>query len=256
MKTMAFLLAPAAAMAIPMALVAPASAQDDTATYQASLDSINDSGASGQITFELDGDELTVSSTGSGLAQTFNGNPYPHVAHIHGLAEGECPTPDADDNGDGIISTVEGKPAYGSIRTTLTTSGPTGPESATDLERAFATGSTVDYQRTFTTNEQTVQALRNGSAVVVVHGLDASKNPGDAPSNLVPELPLVATSPALCGEVAAAQTEELPDGAAETGGGSTDGIEYLALFGLGTVALAGTAGAGVYASRKWKAVKQ
>src|SRR4051812_7126985 len=63
-------------------------------------------------------------------------------------------------------------------------------------------GSSFVYRRTVTLDDRTAASIRNGTAVIVVHGLDPSTLPPaaqDEPSDLVPSLPLAATSPALCG---------------------------------------------------------
>jgi hypothetical protein len=74
-------------------------------------------------------------------------------------------------------------------------------------------------------------ALESGTGVIVVHGLDPatlSKEAAEAKSNLVPSLPLAATSPALCGALTS-----MPTGGVATGVGSTSGIEDLGMFALG-----------------------
>jgi hypothetical protein len=74
-------------------------------------------------------------------------------------------------------------------------------------------------------------ALQAGTGVVVVHGLDPatlSKKAQGEKSDLVPSLPLAATSPALCGALAS-----MPTGGVATGTGSTSGIEDLGLFAAG-----------------------
>jgi hypothetical protein len=66
--------------------------------------------------------------------------------------------------------------------------------------------------------------LKNGTAVVVVHGLDPATIPPAAraaKSDLVPSLPLAATSPALCGKLTRSQMTDMPSGGVPTGGGST-----------------------------------
>ena len=141
-----------------------------------------------------------------------------HVQHVHGGAQGQCPTMSADKDGDGVISTTEGGPSYGGIQTTLSTSGDTSPAAGTTLEVAPAGGS-FDYSRTFEMNQPTIDALKAGTAVIVVHGLDPATLPAAAqnePSDLVPSLPLAATSPALCGTLTASQMP-MPNGAAATG---------------------------------------
>jgi len=199
-------------------------------TYTATLDSINGSGGSGMVKLWLNGDRATVTESWSGLASTFSGGPYPHVQHIHIGAQGQCPTMAADTNGDGVISTTEGAPSYGGIGATLSVKGDTSPAAGTDVKIAPG-GSSTNYSRTITLDSKTMQSLKAGTAVVVVHGLDPStlsKKAQKEKSDLVPSLPLAATSPALCGALSAA-----PAGAPQTGDGSTAGVEHGGLFGLG-----------------------
>ncbi len=100
-----------------------------------------------------------------------------------------------------MISTTEGGPAYGGIGTTLSTKGDTSPKAGTDIKIAPAGGST-SYRRTITLDRRRGHSLKAGTAVIVVHGLDPatlSKKAQNEKSDLVPSLPLAATSPALCG---------------------------------------------------------
>ena len=224
------LLIPIAAAAIPLAMTPMAAQADTGTTYQTTLNAINGSGGSGSFTMTVNGNQATVNESFSGLAAEFDGNPYPHVQHIHIGAQGSCPTMSADKNGDGIVDTVEGGPSYGEIGTTLSTKGDTSPAAGTNLKVAPAGGST-DYSRTFTLNSDTMAALESGTGVIVVHGLDPatlSKKAAEAKSNLVPSLPLAATSPALCGALTS-----MPTGGVATGVGSTSGIEDLGMFALG-----------------------
>ena len=196
----------------------------------------------------VSGDQATVTEKVSGLAESFNGAPYPHVQHIHIGAAGTCPTTSADTDGDGVISTTEGAPSYGGVGTTLSTSGDTSPAAGTDLTVA-GMGAEYTYERTFTLNAETASALKAGTGVVVVHGLDPatlSQAAQDAPSDLVPSLPLAATSPALCGTLTASQMD-MPEGGAQTGAGGTHGSD------LGMLALGGglvLAAGGVVVARR------
>ena len=214
---------------------APASAA--TQSYQATLAPLNHSSASGTLMLTLDGNQATITEQASGLASTFNNAPYPHVQHIHINGQGACPTTAADTNGDGVISTTEGAPAYGPIGTTLSTSGPTAASAGTVLNIA-PSGATVNYQRTITLDSATVSAIQADKAVIVVHGLDPStlstKAQGEK-SDLVPSLPLAATSPALCGVLTVAQTSVMPTAGVQTGAGGTAGLQDPALFVLGGV---------------------
>jgi hypothetical protein len=208
------------------------------------LAALNGSGGSGSLMLELSGEEATITANVSGLATTFMDNPYPHVQHIHVSGQGQCPDMSADENGDGIVDTVEGQPAYGMIGTTLSSSGDTSAAAATNVEIAPSGGS-YEYSRTFALNGDTMESLQNGTAVVVVHELDPSplsEEAANAKSNLVPELPLAATAPALCGTLNTSQMSQVPEGSVDTGGGSTSGMEEAWLIGAGGAALAAAGG--------------
>lgn len=251
-KTAALLVVPILAFGGVALTAVPAFAADSGATsYQAELGALNGSGASGTVMVDMTGDQATVTMKVSGLASTFNDAPYPHVQHIHIGAQGTCPTMSADKNGDGIVDTVEGQPAYGMIGTTLSTSGDTSKAAATDLKVA-GMGSDYSYNRTFTVNAETAAAIQAGTASVVVHGLDPStlteKAQGEK-SNLVPELPLAATSPALCGTLQASQMSQMPSGGAQTGGGGTSNGIDLGMLALGGGLLVAAGGAWIVRRR-------
>ncbi|MEO7130212.1 MAG: hypothetical protein ABIZ07_02420 [Dermatophilaceae bacterium] len=225
MRKSSTLLLAIAAAALPLA-AAPAALADGGTTYQATMDQINNSGGSGMFTIQVKGDQATIKGHVSGLATTFMGGPYPHAEHIHADGKGTCPGPSADANGDGIVDTVEGQPAYGKVATSLTTSGDSSPKSAVAVKR-FPSGGAYDYNRTITLDSTTMTALKSGNAVIVVHGLDPanlSKKAQNAKSNLDPALPLAATAPALCGVLSAS-----PVGGPNTGSGSAAGGPELGL---------------------------
>ncbi len=250
-KKFMFVLAPAAAIGLALLAPAAASAADST-SYQATLDALNGSGGSGTFMIEVNGTQATITEHVTGLADKFGGNAYPHVQHIHIGAKGQCPTTAADANKDGVISTTEGASFYGGIGTTLSTSGDTSPAAGLTLTVA-PTGGSFDYSRTTTLDSKTLDALKGGTAVVVVHGLDPATLSGTAQgekSDLVPALPLAATSPALCGAVKASQMTTMPNGAAGTGGGSTAGVQDEALLGAGGALLVAGAVAGGLALRR------
>jgi hypothetical protein len=226
-----------AAAGLALALPAATAGAAAGTSYQATLHALNNSKASGTLMLTLDGSQATITEHVSGLAATFGGNPYPHVQHIHVDARGTCPSlgAGADKNADQVISTTEGAPFYGAIGTTLSTSGDTSPKAGTTLTVAPA-GASFDYSRTITLDATTRAAIRAGTGVIVVHGLDPATLSAKAQaekSDLVPSLPLAATSPALCGRVRLAQTSNVPGGAPNTGGGSTSGTEDTAVLVLG-----------------------
>jgi hypothetical protein len=252
MKKKMLLLAPALGLGLVALGAGPAMADHAAGSYSATLDEINNSGASGEVWIDVTGAEATVTINATGLAETFDDNPFPHVQHIHIGAQGVCPDMTADESGDGIISTTEGAPFYGDIGTTLSVGGgDKSPDAGLDLTVA-PSGSTIEYKETFELNQETQDSLADGTAVVVVHGLDPATQPEGAtePSDLVPELPLAATSPALCGVLAM-----MPAGGADTGvvtaASSTSGTDstevgFLALGGV----LAAIAAGVVYTVRR------
>lgn len=252
MKKKALLLAPVAVAALTVSGMPVAHADTGTTTYQATLQSINNSGASGTFWLKLTGDKAVITEHTQGLAASFMGAPYPHVQHIHGGAMGMCPDMSADKNDDGVISTTEGGPHYGGIVTTLSKTGDTSPASGTNIKIA-PSGAGYDYSRTITLDSKTVAALKDGTAVIVVHGLDPStlsKKAQGEKSDLVPSLPLAATSPALCGKVVKSQMNGMPSGGVQTGGGGTSGLQNAGLFWAAGILAVG-AGGSLAARRKF-----
>ncbi len=251
----------AAAAALAAAPAAHAATGSDSGSWSSQADlspvALNtpSGAASGHVMITINGDQATVTEKVSGLAgklptdkktlsslgvpAAFAGKPFPHVQHVHINGGGSCPTSSADSNGDGVISTVEGRPAYGKIGTTLSLKKGTGASTATDVTVAPG-GSSFTYKRTFTMNQATLSAIKNGKGVVVVHGL----NPATAPkaslstaNSLGVTLPgadkklaLIGTAPALCGTLQKSQMNTMPSGGVQTGGGSTAGIQDAGLF--------------------------
>ncbi|MDN6159062.1 MAG: hypothetical protein L0L93_12395 [Brevibacterium sp.] len=223
-------------------------------TYQADLGEINDSGASGDIMITLKGDQAMVTEHVEGLAETFKDGPYPHVQHIHVKADGsaECPSPSADKDGDGIVNTPEGGTAYGKVATTLTDSGDTSADAAVDVDHAGIKGGSATYKRTIDLDDKTRDAIKDGRATVVVHGLNPenlSKDVQEAKSPLDESLPQAATAPALCGTLADSQMGQPPKGGPATGGGSTAGNDEPVMLAAGGGLLV-AAGAAFAISRK------
>lgn len=180
----------------------------------------------------------------------------PHAQHIHFGAEAqhECPTAAVakPHNGHRSITTTDGAPAYGPIATSLTTRGDTSPKSGLAVDRFPASGS-YHYTRTINLDVDTAAAIKNGQAVIVVHGIDYNGNGKYdnvlGVSDLDPKLPAEATDPALCGVLAASQMSNVPSGGAATGGGSTSGVEDGGLLALGGVAVIAAGGALAYRRR-------
>jgi hypothetical protein len=255
LKKSALLAVPTVALGFAMFAMPGIASASTGSSYEAQLGAINHSGGSGTLMLQLNGSQATVTEHFSGLAATLptslGGGPYPHVQHIHIGAKGQCPDMSADTNGDGVISTTEGGPFYGAIGTTLSKTGDTSPAAGVTLTVA-PSGASADYQRTITLDSKTLDAIKAGTGVIVVHGLDpATAGKGSlAKSDLVPKLPLAATSPALCGALKVSQMSGMPNGAAATGGGSTAGIQDEGLLAMGGALVAAGAAAGAVALRR------
>ncbi|MFL1901243.1 hypothetical protein ACJWDR_19325 [Streptomyces tauricus] len=237
-----FLAVPAA---ITLAAAAPAFAHDghDSHTeghsYQVDLKQLNDSGAHGTAMLQLDGTRLTVKIEASGLVPG-----QPHAQHIHGSTTGHdfhCPDASADKNGDGIVTTAEGLPAYGDINISLTTKGDTSKDSGLAVDRMPAADKEgkLSYSRTITVSQQVADHIKD--LHVVQHGIDPNNNGkydfGKGKSELDPKLPQEATAPADCGMLQGASVGSMPSGGVETGSGSTQGIESPGVMAAGGAAV-------------------
>lgn len=246
MRKSMFLTVPTLALgALTMAAAPAAAHESDMWSTQATLSALNGSGTTGDVMVDVHGSEATVTMNVSGAAETFMDGPFPHAQHIHIAAQGVCPPADADTDGDGVVSTPEGHPFYGMIGTSLTTEGDSSPDSALAVER-FPGGSAYTYERTLQLDGATAEALQNGTAVVVVHGVDPAKMPAAAAEKMSPlneELPLAATLPAACGTLTASQMGAMPEGGADTGVAQEtgSGTEAVALGGGLLAAVTGAA---------------
>jgi hypothetical protein len=242
-----------AAAAFPLLTMTGASAHEGAHSYQATLGAVNGSGVTGTGMVTLDGNTATVTIDASGLLAG-----APHAQHFHFGAAGTCPTQADDANGDGFVAVTEAASRYGAIGTSLTTSGDTSPDSGLAIDR-FPTDGNESYSRTIELTPDVAAAFEQGTAVLVLHGVDKDGSgtyDGSIMSDLDPSLPMEATAPAACGSFDAAQMGTTPSGGAETGGGSTAGIEQQAVIGVGAVALVGAAAAGAVAYRRRQATGQ
>jgi hypothetical protein len=187
--------------------VATSSATDDRQAVHVAgrLNTLNNSGASGHAEVHARHRHLRV---GVDVRNVVKG--APHAMHIHygKTARNECPTVGQDDTngkGDFRIETVEGVPAYGPVRVSLTTRGNTGAKSVLAVTRfPAAPKGMIHYDRDVKTGSKVARGIRQGEAVVVVHGVDYNGNGkydfrGGGKSDLDPSLPAEATDPAACG---------------------------------------------------------
>lgn len=184
-----------------LATAAPAAAQEDyepmTKRYDITNGALNGSGASAE------GQVWLTNTTVRAQFQVDGVSPDAfHAQHFHGdLGERNvCPTPAADTDGDGRISTPEGVPAYGGIQASLTTTGDTSATSALAADRfPVSSSGSYSYDRTFELPPEVAWYL--GSLHLVTHGMDFNDSGSyDGPdSPLDPSVPFEATIPNSCG---------------------------------------------------------
>lgn len=246
-KTFTLVAAGVAVLALPTAALADSHTQQ----FSANITQANETGASATANISLDGTTATVTIDGDGFFEGF-----PHAIHMHGepggdnvcgpLNPGDPGFEEADEDGDGFLSVVEGVPAYGPVTVSLTTEGDTSPDSGLAVDR-FPTSSTIDYERTFELEPEVAENL--SSLHIVIHGadLDDSGEIGDLedengdikPSSLDPELPFEATAVAACGQITASAAGGVDTGAGGTAPSGNDAgllaAGALALGGLGFV---------------------
>ncbi|QIK74405.1 hypothetical protein [Nocardioides piscis] len=171
-------------------------------TVRADLNPLNNSGVMGKSVVESKGRRLHVTVKAHNLAPNL-----PHAQHIHfgATARNECPSVADDTNGDVRLTTVEGVPAYGPVRASLTTNGDTSAKSVLAVDRyPTAENGHVRYERTIKTGKNVARAIRQGKGVVVIHGVDYNNNgtydfDSAGKSELDKSLPAEATDPAVCG---------------------------------------------------------
>ncbi len=170
MKNLAYIFMIFGAVFLPLTAAA-----DEPNEYMVNLESLNDSGVTGTAWITVtDGKYLTVEIEATGFEA---GKLHPQ--HIHGLQKppaknSTCPTPEADADGDGIVSVGEGLPYYGPIILPLM-----------PFDLVEDDGS-LSYYATFTIRPNEFQPLHKRT--VVLHGLTIDGT-------------YVPSTPVACGEI-------------------------------------------------------
>ncbi len=191
----------AAAVAAIIVLTSGGSTPGQGQLFQAVLRPVPDNHVTGSGTaaVRLRGDTATVTLDTTGLL-----NGAPHAMHIHAFGEGICPPASAARlyNGHLAISTTDGLKYYGPMAAALTLTGDTSMDSMLAFPRYPSSGN-IRYQRTIVISTAAANAIRNGNAVVVVHGIDYNHNGRYDNvlnrSELDSAVSQEATAPALCG---------------------------------------------------------
>lgn len=179
-------------------------------TYKAELSPLNakttGSEASGEATFTISGDRLTIRVTAKGVPPNME-----HLQHFHRFATGDrssrCPTAGDDKNGDGIIDIVETEPVAGTTMVPFDAD-PVGMSAVNDtFPRAGADGS-YSYQKTVSlkvleaafTKKFPGQQLDLDRRVVFLHGVPASTQLPPTVASL-DHIPAQVVLPIACGAI-------------------------------------------------------
>jgi hypothetical protein len=208
-------------------------AAQSSQTWQATIQPSNNSGVRGTATFQLNGNDVTVT-----VKTTGNSPGLAHAQHIHVGGRNVCPDPSADADKDGYVSATEAMPYAGEMKISLTTQGDVSVGSALAVDRmpVADNNGTVNYQRTFTlpagvTPDQLVKSTIDIHGISAISG-DKAKYDGNKKSDLNAGVPFETTVPSACGVLTGA-----PVGGVAAGGGSTSGVERKPLIFAGTIAL-------------------
>jgi len=179
-------------------------------SYKAALSPLNvkttGSSASGEATFTISGDRLTIRVTAKGMSPNME-----HLQHFHGFATGDrtsrCPAARDDKNGDGVIDIVETEPAAGTTMVPFDAD-PIGMSAVNEtFPRAGADGG-YSYEKTVSlkaleaafTKKFPGQQLGLDRRVVFLHGVPAAtKLPATAAS--LDHLPAQMLLPIACGQI-------------------------------------------------------
>ncbi|MFW2514413.1 hypothetical protein ACNI3K_11615 [Demequina sp. SO4-13] len=222
--------------------------------YNATLDEFNGSGAESTAMVTVDGTNVRVEIEGTGFTPG-----APHAQHLHGATDGTdfmCPTPadveELDEDGDGLLSTVEAASVYGGVMVSLTTEGDTSGDSALAVDRfpVADDNGDLDYSRTFEVSQEVADSLSNMH--LVQHGFDidgSGEYDGEAVSSLDESLPLEATIPATCGAFGESQSAA-PIGGVDTGNAAAGTSTAVAFGSAAAVTAVAGLGFAAYSRRR------
>lgn len=187
-----------------------AHAQNADVVYKATLTPLNSavagSDASGEATFTISGDMLTIRIAVKGAPPDTE-----HWQHFHGFVKGDqtatCPTASADVNGDGVIDLIETEPKAGTTMVPFNAD-PVHLDIPDNTYPVAAADGTYTYEKTVS-----LQALEDAFAkqfpdqqldldrrVIFIHGVPAATTLPDSVASLG-EIPAQVTIPIACGEI-------------------------------------------------------
>jgi len=180
-----------------------------TTSYVAHLTGLNagaaGGSATGEATFTITGDRLTITIDASGLPPGII-----HWQHFHGFTGGQasaCPNASADVNHDGMIDIVETEPSVGTTMVPFTDNPVSMDVAHGAYPQASSTG-TLHYTETVSLSALETsfakafprQALDLDRRVVFLHGVPATSQLPATVASLGP-IPAAVTLPIACGRI-------------------------------------------------------
>ena len=176
-----------------------------TARLQPLNQQITGAEASGEITFAVTGDRLTIATDARGLPPGMT-----HWQHFHGFADGReasCPGADADQNGDGIIDLIETEPVSGTTMVPFNAD-PVAMDIPHDSYPASTSSGALHYEKTVSLGalqEAFGKAFEGreldlDTRVVYLHGVPSESALASSVASLGP-IPAHVTLPIACGEI-------------------------------------------------------
>jgi hypothetical protein len=191
-----------------VSLAAPATAAD--AAYTAELSPLNagttGSEATGEASFIVSGDQLTIRVTAEGVPPSME-----HLQHFHGFAMGDqrstCPVAASDVNGDGVIDIKETEALAGETMVPFQDD-PVGMQIVVDTYPQAGADGTYSYEKTVPlqaledafTGKYPGQSLDLERRVVFLHGVPMTTALADSVASLG-DIPAQVTIPIACGQI-------------------------------------------------------
>jgi hypothetical protein len=189
-------------------LITEAAAAD--ANYKAELSPLNStttgSDASGEASFVISGDQMTIRVTAKGVPPGIE-----HLQHFHGFATGDqqsvCPVASSDANGDGVIDIKETEALAGETMVPFQ-GDPVGMQIVVDTYPKAAADGTYTYEKTVPlkaledafTGKYTGQSLDLERRVVFLHGVAMTTQLAASVASLG-DIPAQVTIPIACGAI-------------------------------------------------------
>ncbi|HET8522481.1 MAG TPA: hypothetical protein VFL82_04550 [Thermomicrobiales bacterium] len=186
-------------------------ASGEVTVYRATLHPLNvdaaGSSASGEATFTISGDALTIDISVHGVTPGMQ-----HLQHFHGFADTDqkaaCPTAADDKNGDGIVDLIETEPVVGTTMVpfhddpvSMQIVNDTYPTANADGSYTYSKTVSLDaLTKAFLKQFPNQQSLALDHRVVMIHGIASSTSLPDTVQSL-DDIPAQVTIPVACGVI-------------------------------------------------------